>query len=191
MVRRGRGTRRRRSSGRCRAAPRRCRRISADRGCRWKPSGYALPWAHHNTRRMQRPSRIIGRDRIRQVAVRPHQTGPRGSADDSATGSLCRPAPRRQGALRSGARQQQESWEAGMSKRVKGLTRRQFAKAAGATAALAAVPMTHIRKIYAATTTELTHWSWLSASDGEIWQKMIDSFNDAHKDKGVQIKMEV
>ncbi len=42
-----------------------------------------------------------------------------------------------------------------------------------------------------AQTTELVHWSWLAASDGEVWQKMIDSFNEAHKDKGVQIKMEV
>jgi ABC-type glycerol-3-phosphate transport system substrate-binding protein len=78
-----------------------------------------------------------------------------------------------------------------MSKRVKGLTRRQFAKAAGATAALAAVPMTHIRKIYGADAMELTHWSWLAASDGEVWAQMIQNFNDAHKDKGVQIKMEV
>ena len=33
------------------------------------------------------------------------------------------------------------------------------------------------------------HWSWLSASDAEVWSKMIDNFNDAHKDKGVQIKL--
>ena len=39
--------------------------------------------------------------------------------------------------------------------------------------------------------TEIVHWSWLAASDGEVWAKMIDNFNDAHKDKGVQIKMEV
>ena len=38
---------------------------------------------------------------------------------------------------------------------------------------------------------ELVHWSWLVASDGEVWQKMIDSFNEAHKDKNIQIKMEV
>ena len=35
------------------------------------------------------------------------------------------------------------------------------------------------------------HWSWLAASDGEVWGKMIDAFNEAHKGKGVQIKMEV
>jgi ABC-type glycerol-3-phosphate transport system substrate-binding protein len=40
-----------------------------------------------------------------------------------------------------------------------------------------------------AAVTEIVHWSWLSASDGEVWQKMIDAFNAAHKD--VQIKMEV
>ena len=37
---------------------------------------------------------------------------------------------------------------------------------------------------------ELVHWSWLAASDAEVWGKMIQSFNDAHKDKGVQIRME-
>jgi multiple sugar transport system substrate-binding protein len=36
---------------------------------------------------------------------------------------------------------------------------------------------------------EIVHWSWLAASDGEVWQKMIDAFNAAHKD--VQIKMEL
>jgi multiple sugar transport system substrate-binding protein len=43
----------------------------------------------------------------------------------------------------------------------------------------------------ASAATELIHWSWLAASDGEVWAQMIQSFNDAHKDKGVQIKMEV
>lgn len=38
---------------------------------------------------------------------------------------------------------------------------------------------------------ELVHWSWLTASDGEVWKQMIDNFNAAHKDKGVQISMEV
>lgn len=36
---------------------------------------------------------------------------------------------------------------------------------------------------------EIVHWSWLAASDGEVWQKMIDAFNAAHKD--VQIRMEL
>jgi len=39
--------------------------------------------------------------------------------------------------------------------------------------------------------TEIIHWSWLAASDGEVWQKMIDSFNEAHKDKNISIKMEL
>jgi multiple sugar transport system substrate-binding protein len=42
-----------------------------------------------------------------------------------------------------------------------------------------------------AATTEIVHWSWLAASDGEIWQKMIEAFNAEHKSKGVEIKMEL
>src|SRR5712691_1910913 len=38
---------------------------------------------------------------------------------------------------------------------------------------------------------ELVHWSWLTASDGEVWKQMIDNYNAANKDKGVQIRMEV
>jgi ABC-type glycerol-3-phosphate transport system substrate-binding protein len=38
---------------------------------------------------------------------------------------------------------------------------------------------------------ELVHWSWLTASDGEVWKQMIDNFNAAHTGKGVQISMEV
>jgi ABC-type glycerol-3-phosphate transport system substrate-binding protein len=38
---------------------------------------------------------------------------------------------------------------------------------------------------------ELVHWSWLTASDGEIWKQMIDNFNAANKGKGLQIRMEV
>ncbi|MCA1665957.1 MAG: extracellular solute-binding protein [Thermomicrobia bacterium] len=40
-------------------------------------------------------------------------------------------------------------------------------------------------------TYEIVHWSTLTASDADIWQKMIDSYNAAHKDQGVQIRMEV
>jgi ABC-type glycerol-3-phosphate transport system substrate-binding protein len=36
---------------------------------------------------------------------------------------------------------------------------------------------------------EINHWSWLAASDGEVWQKMIDAFNTANSD--MQIKMEL
>jgi multiple sugar transport system substrate-binding protein len=43
--------------------------------------------------------------------------------------------------------------------------------------------------ILRAATTELVHWSWLAASDGEVWDKMIKAFNAANKD--VQIKMEL
>jgi ABC-type glycerol-3-phosphate transport system substrate-binding protein len=38
---------------------------------------------------------------------------------------------------------------------------------------------------------ELVHWSWLTASDGEVWKQVIDNFNAAHKDKGLQIRLEV
>jgi len=38
---------------------------------------------------------------------------------------------------------------------------------------------------------EIVHWSWLTASDGEVWAKMIENFNEAHKDKGMSIRMEV
>src|SRR5262245_23839677 len=69
------------------------------------------------------------------------------------------------------------------------LSRRAFAKTAGAAALASALPMPFVRTASAAT--ELIHWSWLAASDGEVWAQMIQSFNDAHKDKGVQIKMEV
>ena len=37
----------------------------------------------------------------------------------------------------------------------------------------------------------LNHWSWLDASDGETWEKMVNAFNTAHKGKGVQIKLQV
>jgi multiple sugar transport system substrate-binding protein len=38
---------------------------------------------------------------------------------------------------------------------------------------------------------EVVHWSWLTASDGEVWKQMIDDFNAAHKGKGLQVRMEV
>ena len=47
------------------------------------------------------------------------------------------------------------------------------------------------RAPHAQQTTEIVHWSWLAASDGEVWAKMIDDFNQAHSGKGVQIKMEL
>src|SRR5258705_8163856 len=68
--------------------------------------------------------------------------------------------------------------------------RRRFVKgAAAATAIAAAAPI--FKPFLAAGATEIVHWSWLAASDGEVWAQMISNFNDAHKDKGVQIRMEV
>ena len=71
------------------------------------------------------------------------------------------------------------------------VSRRKFLKAAGAGMALSATPTLLPRKVFAAGDIELVHWSWLAASDGEVWQKMIDSFNEAHKGKGVQIRTEL
>ena len=72
------------------------------------------------------------------------------------------------------------------------ITRRRFVKTAGAAAALAAggAPFVAPRRARASGHHEILHWNWLGASDKEVWSKMIDAFNDAHKDKGVQIKME-
>lgn len=80
------------------------------------------------------------------------------------------------------------------------LSRRQFLKTASMVAAGAIVAPTAIasakasQKYYAPTllrqsVLEIKHWSWLVASDGEVWGKMIDAFNAEHKD--VQIKMDV
>ena len=74
---------------------------------------------------------------------------------------------------------------------VAGTTRRKFLKSATAIAGATATSGMWTKHLYAAGDMELTHWSWLAASDGEVWQKMIDAFNDAHKGKGVQIKMEL
>lgn len=69
-------------------------------------------------------------------------------------------------------------------------SRRTFLKSAG-TAALAAPMMAYTKKFAIGATTEIVHWSWLAASDGEIWGQMIDNFNEAHRDKGIQIKLEL
>jgi multiple sugar transport system substrate-binding protein len=69
------------------------------------------------------------------------------------------------------------------------LTRRDVMAAAVATGAATALPFG--RAIAQGKPVELVHWSWLSASDGEVWQQMIDAFNAAHKDQAIQIKMEV
>lgn len=72
------------------------------------------------------------------------------------------------------------------------ITRRDAMKFAGATATAgvlgkSAAPRTAARQ----DVHEIVHWSWLTASDGEVWQQMIDAFNEAHADEGVQIRMEV
>jgi ABC-type glycerol-3-phosphate transport system substrate-binding protein len=74
---------------------------------------------------------------------------------------------------------------------VAATTRRKFLKSATAIAGATATSGVWTKHLYAADPIVLSHWSWLAASDGEVWQKVIDSFNDAHKDKGVQIKMEL
>ncbi|MFM9845232.1 MAG: extracellular solute-binding protein [Dongiaceae bacterium] len=71
------------------------------------------------------------------------------------------------------------------------LSRRQFAKAAGKTALLATAATFPAPFVKGADPITINHWSWLAASDGEVWAQMIKSFNDAHAGKGVQIKMEV
>ena len=70
-----------------------------------------------------------------------------------------------------------------------GVTRRKLIKTGGSLALASAFPMPFIRRASAAT--ELVHWSPLAASDGEVWAQMIQNFNEAHKDKGVSIRMEV
>jgi multiple sugar transport system substrate-binding protein len=36
---------------------------------------------------------------------------------------------------------------------------------------------------------EIVHWSWLTASDGEVWQQMIDSFNAANKTLHISLEV--
>jgi multiple sugar transport system substrate-binding protein len=69
-----------------------------------------------------------------------------------------------------------------------GMSRRTLLKSASVAAAVLAAPRLSLS---AGNPIEIIHWSWLAASDGEVWAKMIANFNEAHKDKGIQIKMEV
>ncbi len=77
------------------------------------------------------------------------------------------------------------------------ITRREALKLAGAGAAAGMAGGGAARRVSARTRAarqdvhEIIHWSWLTASDGEVWQRMIDAFNEAHADQGVQIRMEV
>ena len=69
--------------------------------------------------------------------------------------------------------------------------RRMLGTGAAALGGAALASPTLSTRLWAQSPVEIVHWSWLAASDGEVWGKMIDNFNDAHKDKGVQIKMEL
>ncbi len=69
------------------------------------------------------------------------------------------------------------------------LTRREIMTAAAAVGATSALPFG--TAIAQTKPVEILHWSWLTASDGEVWQQMIEAFNAANKAKGVQIKLEV
>jgi ABC-type glycerol-3-phosphate transport system substrate-binding protein len=76
-------------------------------------------------------------------------------------------------------------------------TRRDTLRLAGVSAASSVLASTALRGTAAKPLParqdvhEIVHWSWLTASDGEVWAKMIDAFNEAHADQGVQIRMEV
>ena len=71
------------------------------------------------------------------------------------------------------------------------VTRRRFLKSTAAIAGAATMPGLLARPLRAASPIEIVHWSWLAASDGEVWARAIEAFNKAHTDKGVQIKMEL
>jgi ABC-type glycerol-3-phosphate transport system substrate-binding protein len=71
------------------------------------------------------------------------------------------------------------------------MTRRSALKTLGGMAGAAAV-MSFPNVIRARQTPhEIVHWSTLTASDGEVWQRMIDAFNEAHASDGIQIRLEV
>lgn len=67
------------------------------------------------------------------------------------------------------------------------INRRQFMGTVAAAGAASFVP----KRLFAQQTTEIVHWSWLAASDGEVWAQMIAAFNEAHRGEGIQIKMEL
>lgn len=72
------------------------------------------------------------------------------------------------------------------------LTRRRLLTTTGAVAATGlAAPYLGAGRAFSQSPIEIVHWSWLAASDGEVWGQMIDAFNEAHKDKNVQIRMEL
>jgi multiple sugar transport system substrate-binding protein len=75
--------------------------------------------------------------------------------------------------------------------KMRGASRRELLLGGAAAVVAAAAPFVAARPAIAAAPIELVHWSWLAASDGEVWAKMIAAYNEAHKDKGVQIRMEL
>ncbi len=48
--------------------------------------------------------------------------------------------------------------------------------------------MTGEEEMAAAETYIVNHWSWLGASDAEVWGQHVNNFNTAHADKGIQIE---
>jgi multiple sugar transport system substrate-binding protein len=71
-------------------------------------------------------------------------------------------------------------------------SRRRFLKQMGAvTGAGLASPWLAAPALASTRPIEIVHWSWLAASDGEVWAQMIKNFNDAHAGKGIQIRMEL
>ncbi len=78
-----------------------------------------------------------------------------------------------------------------------GITRRDALKLIGGAATTSAIAVSTPRRTAAKAIParqdahEIIHWSTITASDGEVWQEMIDAFNAAHADHGLQIRMEV
>ena len=71
-------------------------------------------------------------------------------------------------------------------------SRRTFLKSASvASGAALATPLIASKAFAYNKPIELNHWSWLAASDGEVWGQMIDAFNEAHTGKGIQINMQL
>ncbi len=79
-----------------------------------------------------------------------------------------------------------------MTKDTLRFNRRKFLKTAGAASGAAlATPLIASKAFAYNKPIELIHWSWLAASDGEVWAQMIDAFNEAHTGKGIQINMQL
>ncbi|MBK8023739.1 MAG: extracellular solute-binding protein [Chloroflexi bacterium] len=83
----------------------------------------------------------------------------------------------------------------------KSMSRRQFLKTAGIAAAGTALGASGVANAARSTRyhpiamirqgpIELVHWSWLVASDGEVWQQMVDAFNEANTDIKIVMSVE-